>query len=158
MSQVDTLDPDTSIIRHRQRIYEYDGKRYYLLKIPTINKHNNTPHRITSFNLDHRRFVPLLESINSSLWQRLALMAGPCLSDLYKGESVFWFGFLSSPPPLIREDILFLMMLHFVNVVFSSGEESSAPPGHHQVQADLEILSSDGFCEREDETNFRLIQ
>lgn len=52
---------------------------------------------------------------------------------------------------------MFLMMLHFVNVVFSSGEESSAPPGH-QVQADLEFLSSDGFCEREDETNFRLIQ
>ena len=47
------------------------------------------------------------------------------------------------------------MMLHFVNVVFSSKAEN-APPG--QVQDDLEFFSFDEFGERKDEPNFRLKQ
>ena len=69
---------------------------------------------------------------------------GPCL--ISTGESVSRFWFISSPPPTIREDIVFLMMLHFVNVVFSSEAENSASPG--QVQADLEFFSFDEFAER----------
>ena len=51
---------------------------------------------------------------------------------------------------------MFLMMLHFVNAVFSSGAESPAPPG--QVQAELKFFSSDGFGKRKDEPNVRLKQ